>query len=73
MEHKEQWVTEAIASQEEYLKRMRSCRGQVGAAHHFRPHGIPSAPSVVISRCVVCGVTETTADWQTLNGHSSDS
>jgi hypothetical protein len=65
----EKWVREAIAEQEEHLKRIRSCGGILGRSHAFRPHGRPgpdgSIPMVdVISRCIACGVTETPQDYR---------
>lgn len=65
-ERDESWVAEAIAEQEEHIRRVTSCSGQVGRSHAFRPHGDPADPRLVVSRCVVCGVTATRDDWQRL-------
>lgn len=57
------WVREALAAQEEHIKRSTSCLGRMGRSHAYRPHGRPDRPDVVISRCVGCGVTETSEDY----------
>lgn len=59
------WVAEAVAAQEEYLKRVRSCCGELGAGHAFRRFGRPGRQRAVV-RCVVCGVTQTREDFMTL-------
>jgi hypothetical protein len=60
----DQWVKEAIASQEEHIKRQKSCQSVIGKAHSFRPHGNPKSKSAW-SECIVCGVTETVDDYAT--------
>lgn len=65
----EQWVPEAIAQQEEYLKRMASCGDVPFREHAFREFGVPG-PDHTIRRehlyeaCIICGVTRTDADYQ---------
>lgn len=64
----ETWVREAIAEQEEYIKRWRSCRDILGRSHAYAVvAAVPSAPgSGAVSTyraCTVCGVTETRADY----------
>lgn len=60
-------IEAAIAEQEEHVKRSRSCNGEIGRAHAFRPFG-RSGPTIRASRmtwsaCIVCGVTETSEDY----------
>ena len=62
------WVADALAEQEEYLKRQRSCSDVPGKPHAFRPHGRPSpdgsiANAALWSQCVACGVTASGADY----------
>lgn len=60
-------IRAAIAEQEEYLKRVRSCQDVLGTAHAFRPHGRPGTKQA-FSACVVCSVTETRDDYAAKNG-----
>lgn len=65
----ETWVREAIAEQEEHLKRIRPCQGIPLRAHRFAPHGRPDATGTIagaslVSRCIACGVTETPEDYR---------
>lgn len=62
-------IKAAIAEQEEYLKRNKSCMGVVGRAHRFAPHATPSLDGTLhgdalVSRCIACGVTETAQDYR---------
>lgn len=62
-------IREAIAQQEEHLKRSKSCREVPGTAHSFSTFGAPStdrtiASSAMWQACIVCGVTETDDDYQ---------
>lgn len=50
------WVEDAISSQEEHIKRSKSCLGQLGLAHRFVEH-------VSWSECERCGVTESKTDY----------
>ncbi len=64
----EQEVREAIAEQEEHIRRSTSCQGVVGASHKYRTHGRPKGAESIgsadmWSACIVCGVTETRADY----------
>lgn len=66
----EKWVPEAIAQQEEHIRRSTACQGVRGRSHAFRTFGVPSpdgtiAQSATYQACIVCGVTETDADYQT--------
>lgn len=56
------WVTEAIASQEEYIKRIHSCSGVVGLPHAW--DRFAAAPGVYYSACTRCRVTETQQDYK---------
>jgi hypothetical protein len=58
----EQWVREAIAEQEEYIKRWRSCMDTLGRSHTWRRHGNPTTKEAY-EACVVCGVTKTREDY----------
>lgn len=65
----EKWVPEAIAQQEEHIKRNTSCQGALGRPHSYRTFGVPSldgtiAGSATYQACIVCGVTETEADYR---------
>ncbi len=55
-------VKAAIASQEEYLKRERSCSGVLGKSHSWRRYGNP-ATRKPYEACVVCDVTRTADDY----------
>lgn len=57
-------LKQAIAAQEEYIKREQSCRGEVGRAHAFRPFGKPTHRSHMWSQCIACDVTETGGDYE---------
>lgn len=65
------WVTEAIAEQEEYIKRMHSCLEQLGRPHRFetiRPYrllgtGVSVPDNETWRQCLNCGVTETSEDY----------
>ena len=55
-------IAEAIAQQEEYLRRIRSCQGRLYVSHSwdtFSPR-----PGVFIQACWRCRVTKTDADYQ---------
>ena len=54
----EEWVREAIASQEEHIKRSRPCRGVVGTPHFWSEH-MNARTKVSFEACTVCGVTRT--------------
>jgi len=61
-------VETAIAEQEEHIKRVTSCCGQVGRLHFFRAHGRPGpngsiSGSTMYSACITCGVTESRKDY----------
>lgn len=57
------WVRSAIAEQEEYLKRMRSCRAQPGRAHGWRTFGSLGRDKAW-EACVVCGVSRSRDDYE---------
>lgn len=59
----ETWVPEAIAEQEEYIKRFKSCRGIVGTPHAWGQFA--AAPGIYYRACTRCRVTETRADYAT--------
>lgn len=52
------WVREAVAQQEEYLKRRGFCLGQP-----FREHKFIDAAKGGWRGCAYCSVTETDADY----------
>jgi hypothetical protein len=51
----ESWVADAIAAQEQYLKRMRPCLNQSGRSHAPRASGDPATGEGFMV-CLVCGV-----------------
>lgn len=57
----EKWVPEAIAEQEEYIKRIHSCSGQTGLPHAW--DRFAAAPGVYYSACTRCRVTENREDY----------
>lgn len=61
-ESPERWVYEAIAQQEEYLKRIRPCQ-DVPFQEHWWENRSPR-PGVVIQACGICKVTRTDEDYQ---------
>lgn len=52
----EKWVPEAVAEQEEYIKRTKSCLDQLGLAHSW--------DGGEIERCSRCNVTRTPGDYR---------
>jgi ribosomal protein L37AE/L43A len=66
MSEPERWVAEAIAEQEEHIKRSTSCQGQVGRAHHFE-----HVPSGLWIECTTCAVTLTRGDYATKTAHQT--
>lgn len=67
----ETWVREAIAEQEEHIKRWRSCMDTLGRSHTYHtvtspaPSGRAQEGEVTYRACAGCGVTETRDDYQT--------
>lgn len=71
----ETWVREAIAEQEEYIRRWRSCMDTLGRSHSYRDVTLEPTPSaseggepltpLTFRACTVCGVTQTREDYQT--------
>jgi hypothetical protein len=57
----ETWVRDAIAEQEEHIKRWRSCMDTLGRAHAYRE--VTASGSATYRACAVCGVTETREDY----------
>jgi len=55
------WIAEAIALQEEHIKRIGFCQGRTGQAHSFDQFS--TAPGKHHRQCWRCGVTETPADF----------
>ncbi|MCA1841579.1 MAG: hypothetical protein LC792_00040 [Actinobacteria bacterium] len=51
-------IKEAIAEQEEYVKRFRSCQQTMGQSHRY-----DTPAGKTWSRCTVCGVSETGQDY----------
>ena len=65
-------IAEAIAEQEEHIRRVQSCRGVsgnlvVGSAHQWRRHGNPRTKAA-FEACVLCGVTRTREDYAARKG-----
>jgi hypothetical protein len=60
----EKEVAEAIASQEEHIKRTKSCQGVIGQAHHFRTFGGPTSANPTWQECFICHVTKSALDYQ---------
>lgn len=65
----EKWVPEAIASQEEYIRRISSCGGVIGKGHRFETFRgpdskLPVPDEVTWRECTGCGVTETREDYE---------
>lgn len=59
----EKWVPEAIAEQEEGLKRWKSCLGQLGLPHTWQTVSEPGG--LEYEACVRCQVTRTPEDYRT--------
>lgn len=53
---------DALAAQEEHIKRSQGCRGVVNQVHSFRTFGAAGVAEAW-SACIVCNVTETQADY----------
>lgn len=66
-EGEETSVTDAIAAQEEHLKRSRACLDTLGRAHSF--DRFAAAPGAFYRACTTCLVTETHADYLTKGAH----
>lgn len=62
----EKWVPEAIAEQEEYIRRISSCQGVIGLPHTFERFA--AAPGVYYNACTRCRVTQTREDYAIKNG-----
>lgn len=62
----ETWVREAIAEQEEYLKRRRSCAEVRFRSHQYRTVEAtrPDGTAVSYEACAVCDVTRTAEDYR---------
>lgn len=58
----EKWVPEAIAEQEEYIKRVHSCNGVLGLSHSWERFA--AAPGVYYQACWRCQVTKTGEDYE---------
>lgn len=66
--HEENWVNEAVAKQEDYLLRVRSCGGVLGREHQFRDFGRPSADGTIKNahmwkECFNCGCAASFEDY----------
>lgn len=64
----EKWVPEAIAEQEEYIRRFKSCGGVLGKPHRFETFRgpdskLPVPDEVTWRQCINCDVTETREDY----------
>jgi hypothetical protein len=56
-------IRDAIASQEEHIKRSRSCRGVIGVSHQWATHGNPRTGEA-FEACIVCNVTKSLQDYE---------
>lgn len=59
----EDWIREALAEQEEHIKRVSSCLDVVGRSHDYRVMG--TVGEVSWQACSACGVTRTQDDFET--------
>lgn len=64
----EKWVADAIAEQEEYIRRFRSCEDVPCKAHRYETFRgpdskLPVPDEVTWRECVACSVTETREDY----------
>jgi hypothetical protein len=57
------WVEAALRSQEEHIKRSRSCRGVVGASHGWSDFRNPRTGQD-FQACIVCDVTRSLEDYE---------
>lgn len=57
----ETWVAEAIAEQEEYIRRIGSCSGVTGTPHAW--DRFAAGPGVYYTACTRCRVTKTREDY----------
>lgn len=65
----ETWVREAIAEQEEYIKRWHSCMDMLGRSHAYGDvatiaSAAGSGAVTTCRACTVCGVTQTREDYR---------
>lgn len=63
------WIADAVASQEEHIKRWNSCGDVVGKSHDFQTfHGpdssVPVPGEVTWRQCTACDVTESRDDYE---------
>jgi hypothetical protein len=58
----QEWIADAIAGQEEHIKRSHSCMGQLGLPHRFVDRDD-------WRECERCGVTETSKDHEKRKAH----
>jgi hypothetical protein len=58
----ETWVPEAIAEQEEYIRRISSCTGVLGLPHAYERFA--AASGVYYNACTRCRVTQTREDYE---------
>lgn len=64
----ETWVREAIAEQEEHIKRWRSCMDTLGRSHAYTTVTPDSEGLKAYRACRVCGVTQTREDYARMRG-----
>lgn len=71
------WVAEAIAQQEEHLRRVRCCSGSreksepvIGLAHSWDQFS-PAPGASPYQACWRCGVTRTLEDWERRTAQST--
>lgn len=63
-------IKDAVAQQEEYLRRVKSCAGRpdsdpiIGMSHSFDQFS--PRPGVYVRQCWRCRVTESPQDWERL-------
>lgn len=62
----QEWIAEAIAEQEEHIKRTQSCQDRRGQAHSYDQFS--ATPGKHHRQCWRCGVTETAEDYAIKRG-----
>ena len=63
------WIADAVASQEEHIKRVQSCGGVIGTPHQFATFrgpdsALPVPNETTWRQCRGCDVTETREDYE---------
>ena len=65
----QEWIAEALALQEEHLKRIRGCEGRpVKHRYETHRHAGSTRGDAMWQACAVCKVTASEADWRIMMG-----